>query len=139
MNGETDSSLREELEALGDNLKQAMASVWESEERQRLQAEIESGLEQALSVVRSEVAAFSRSETGERLRSDLKSIHKELESGEAAGQLRQDLASALRSINQELRKASEGARALALTMPSRKRRAHHEGSSVVAKRVCRDR
>jgi hypothetical protein len=107
MNGETDSSLREELEALGDNLKQAMASVWESEERQRLQAEIESGLEQALSVVRSEVAAFSRSETGERLRSDLKSIHKELESGEAAGQLRQDLASALRSINQELRKASE--------------------------------
>ena len=108
MNGETDLSLREELEALGDNLKQAMESVWESEERQRLQAEIESGLEQALSVVRSEVAAFSESETGERLRSDLKSIHKELESGEAASQLRQDLASALRSINQGLRKASTG-------------------------------
>ena len=108
MNGETDLSLRQELEALGDNLKQAMESVWESEERQRLQAEIESGLEQALSVVRSEVAAFSESETGERLRSDLKSIHKELESGEAASQLRQDLASALRSINQGLRKASTG-------------------------------
>lgn len=84
--------LSAELLELGRNLKLAAKTAWESEESRRLQEE----LKQGLAALETGLREASRDETRQRVRS-----------GQIETQLRSDLLQALRTVNAELKKATQ--------------------------------
>lgn len=101
-----DDSLKAELNALGENLQRAIRTVWESDDRKRLQADVESGLEAALQHLRGEVQEFKDSDTGKRLKTDLQSLESDLRSDETAARMRQEILRVLHGLNEDLERAA---------------------------------
>ncbi len=98
--------LAAEFRRLGENLKEALRAGWDSEERRRLEGEIESGLNSAASAIRGAAKEFSETPAGQRLREELRDIGQRARSGEMEAQVRQDILSALQAINRELEQAA---------------------------------
>jgi len=103
----SDDDLTNEFRILGQTLVEAMRTAWESPERQRLQQEIETGLNEFGATIRQESDAFRESPTGQRLKTEFDNLQERIRSGETENRLRQELLAALRSINAELKKATQ--------------------------------
>jgi hypothetical protein len=101
-----EASLQAELDALGENLQRAIRGVWESDERKRLQADVELGLEGTLRHLRQELKEFQESETAGRLKADLDAVEQGVRSGETAGRVRQEILTVLQRLNAELARAA---------------------------------
>jgi len=101
-----EESLKDEFHNLGKNLAGMLHAIWESPERKKFQAEIESGLNDIGTTVNREVKNFSDSQTAQRLRTDVEDMAERLRTGEAEAKVRQELISALRMVNLELDKFS---------------------------------
>jgi gas vesicle protein len=99
-------NLSEEFRNLGENLVGLLRAVWETPERQDLQQEIESGISELSKTVKTEVDSFSESPTGQRLKSDMEAVNEKIRSGETQEKIRNELLQALKTINDELKKAS---------------------------------
>jgi hypothetical protein len=97
----------DEWQNLGQNLKDIFQGAWESEERQKLQEDIEAGLADFASSVNKAVEEFKESPTGQQLKSDVEDFHERVKHGEVEEQARQELATVLRKINSELEKVSK--------------------------------
>jgi len=102
-----EEDLTKEFRVLGQTLVDAMRTAWESPERKRLQEDLETGLNEFGATLRQESEAFRESPTGQRLKSEFDNLQERVRSGEAENRLRQDLLSALRAINAELKKATD--------------------------------
>ena len=98
-----ENELADELRNLGHNLKGVLQAAWESEERRKLQIEIQAGLAE----LQKTVADFTASPTGQRLKADVQDLGGRVRSRQVESQLRNDLLAALRTINAELEKASK--------------------------------
>lgn len=101
------SDLVEEFRQLTENLKSAMQAAWESPGRQQLQADLKEGLEDMRQTFNQLATDFSESETGQQLKSDLQDLGDRVKSGELESQVRSELVSLLRRVNQELQSASD--------------------------------
>lgn len=97
----------EELRALGLNLRSLLQTAWESEERRKLQGEIETGLNDLQANLSQALKDFSNSPTGQTLKSDLEDFGERIRSGEVETKVRTEVLSALRAANEGLKKASE--------------------------------
>lgn len=98
------SDIAEELRLLGRNLKDALASVWESDERKKFEDEIRAGLAD-LGVTLNEAADdFKQSQAGQQLKEDLKDFRRRVHSGEVSAKVHDELIHALRLANIELSK-----------------------------------
>ena len=95
-----------EFSALGKNLMTLLQTAWESEERRKLQAEIEAGLAELGKTLNQAVSDFRESPAGNRLRQEAEEIKARVRSGEVEKQVRDDLLAVLRKINTELEKAT---------------------------------
>ena len=102
-----DQSLVDEFRILGQNLVETFRNAWESQERKRLQKEIEDGLDDLVATLKAEATTFTESPTGHRLKSDIDDLKQRVRSGEAETQVREELLKALRLVNAELQKASQ--------------------------------
>jgi hypothetical protein len=102
-----ESDLSAELRALGHNLKTAAKTAWESEESRRLQQEIKTGLAALEAGLREASGELSSSETRQRVRSEVHEMGERFRGGQVETQLRSNLLAALRTVNAELKKASE--------------------------------
>ena len=102
-----EEDLASEFRVLGQTLMEAIRTAWERPERKRMQQEIENGLTEFGATLRQEGETFRDSPTGQRLKSELDQLQERIQSGEAEQRLRQDLLNALKSINAELKKATE--------------------------------
>lgn len=96
----------EQLNELGKNLRDALRAAWESDERRKLQQEIEAGLVNLRDSVNDAVNDFSSSSTGQSLKEDVKDLHDRWQTGEVGTKLRTEIADALRTVNTELQKAT---------------------------------
>ena len=96
-----------EWQDLGQNLKNIFQNTWESEERRKLQEDIEAGLADFSSTINKAVEDFKESPTGQRLKTDVDGFHERVKSGEVEGKAREEVAAVLRSINSELEKVSK--------------------------------
>ena len=96
-----------EWQELGQNLKDIFQGAWESDERRKLQENIEEGLADFASSVNKAVEEFKVSPTGQQLRADVEDFHERVKSGDVENKARQELAILLRSINSELEKVSK--------------------------------
>ena len=100
------SDIAEELRTLGKNLKDALESAWESEERKKLQDEIRAGLAD-LGVTLNETADnFKQSQAGQQLKEDMADFRRRVHSGEVQTKVHDELINALRLANIELSKLS---------------------------------
>ena len=101
-----EGDLHSELEQLGQNLKAALKTAWESEESRKLQAELKSGMAALEVGLRQAAQEVTAGETGQRLKAEVEDLGQRVKSGQVESQLRKDLLSALRTINSELQKMS---------------------------------
>jgi len=99
--------LASELRNLGENLRGLFASAWDSEDRKRLQEEIEGGVVDLTDSLRSAAKDFSKSETGRQLQEDVRDLGDRVRSGEVESKVRQDLTEVLRKVNEELDRAAK--------------------------------
>jgi hypothetical protein len=95
----------EELRELGRNLRTIVQSVWESEERKKLEHDLETGLNEVYNSLSKATQDFAESPTGKTLKSDIEDLGQRIRSGEVETQVREEILSALRAANDGLRKA----------------------------------
>jgi HD-GYP domain-containing protein (c-di-GMP phosphodiesterase class II) len=100
------SDVTSEFRQLGRNLKEILQATWESEERRKLQQEIETGLSELGRSLNQTVAEFKESPTGQRIKSEAEDLRGRIRSGELEAELREELLSILRRVNTELEKAA---------------------------------
>ena len=98
----TDNSLRDEFRQLGENIRDAFQSAWDSEERQRIQTDIKEGLKEVGDSLNEAVNDFQASETGQKIREEMDEFGEKINSGEIEERIRTDLAKVLRTINTEI-------------------------------------
>jgi len=103
---QTHGTLRDEFRALGQNLKEMMNSAWESEERQKLQAELQDGMHELGSVLDEFATNVQSGEVGQTIRREVDDFSERVRSGEFESKARQEILKALKVLNNELEKAS---------------------------------
>lgn len=95
-----------QLNELGKNLRQVLQSAWESEERRKVQKEIEDGLANLGASLSQAARDFSSTPAGQTLKEDVEDLKARWRSGEVESKARAELSEALRKVNEELQKAS---------------------------------
>lgn len=103
----SDESLTDEFRALGENLINSVRAAWDTPERKRLQEEIEDGLTELATIVKTEAESFHESPTGQRLKSDIEDLQQWVQSSKAENQIREELINALKTANTELKKVTD--------------------------------
>jgi hypothetical protein len=98
--------LGEEFRNLGANLKQVLQEAWRSEERIRLQQEVESGLSDAAAALRAAAADFEQSPAGGRLKAEMEDLGEKIRDGRLQDDVRSELVEMLRKLNDELKAAA---------------------------------
>jgi hypothetical protein len=104
-----EGELSAELRELGRNLKQAAITAWESEESRRLQQELKNGFAMLEAGLREATGELTSNETRQRVRDEAHDLGQRVRSGQIETQLRSDLLTALRTVNAELKKATQPA------------------------------
>jgi len=105
-NPQNEGNISDEFRTLGENLLKALNSVWDSPERKKLQQEIEDGLNQLATTLKSEASTFSESPKGQQLKSEFEDFRQRVRSGETEAKAREELIKALKLINAELDKVT---------------------------------
>jgi len=100
-------NISDQLNELGRNLRQALQTAWESEERKKVQKEIEDGLANLGASLSEAARDFSSSPAGQSLKEDVEDIKERWRSGEVSEKARSELLEALRKVNVELQKATK--------------------------------
>jgi len=105
-NKSPNDNIGEQLNELGKNLREALQTAWKSEERRKLQQEIEEGLANLGASLSEAAKEFSNSPTGKTIKEDVKDLHDRWHTGEVGSKARSEILDALRKVNDELQKAS---------------------------------
>lgn len=100
--------LGRELSRLGENLRQVFTAAWASDDRLRIQREIETGLTEMAEALRSAADEFRQSESGRQLEQEVRDLEQRIQSGELESRVRTDLMEVLRTVNAELDRAAQG-------------------------------
>ena len=106
-----------ELRQLGENLRQALQNAWDSQERKKFQQEIEGGLAELGSTLSQAAKDFADGPTGQTLKADIDDFGQRLRTGEIENKVRSEVLGALRTANQELKKATQSKQPSAGTPP----------------------
>lgn len=102
-----ESDLVGEFKQLTENLKAAMQAAWESPGRRQLQDDLKEGLEDMRQTFDQLASDFSKSQTGQQLKTDLEDLGDRVKSGELESQVRAELVGLLQRVNKELQTASD--------------------------------
>ena len=98
----SEEDLAADFRALGNNLLGVLQAAWDRPERQKLQQEIENGLLELGATLKQASDDFSETPVGNRIKTGVDEIRARVESGQVEEVIRNDLQSALRTINTEL-------------------------------------
>ena len=98
----SNSEIGNEFEKLGENIRQAVQGVWESEERKRIGKEIHDGLVEIGAAFSRLGEEFVESPGVQRVREDVDDFSERIQSGDVAKKINDDLVSLLQTINQKL-------------------------------------
>jgi len=106
-NKSSSNDVSAELRELGKNLREALRSAWESEERRKFQQEIESGLAELGASLSAAAKDFSSSPTGQTLKSDVDDLRERIRTGEVESKVRSEILEALHKVNNDLKNATK--------------------------------
>lgn len=102
----TNDNISDQLNELGKNLRNILQSAWQSEERKKLQGEIEEGLNSMKDSINQAAQEFANTPTGKTITDDVKDFQERWRSGEVSSKARSEISEALRKVNDELQKAA---------------------------------
>jgi hypothetical protein len=105
-NKSPNDNIGDQLNELGKNLREALQTAWESEERRKLQLEIEEGLASLGASLSQAAKDFSSSQTGQTIKEDVKDLHERWRTGEVGSKVHSEVVDALRKVNDELQKTT---------------------------------
>ena len=105
-NQSNEPNLGDELRNLAKNLSEFLRTAWSSEERKKVQKDLETSLSELGATINKAANNFSESETKQRMKSDLNDFRKRVETGEVQDKARQELLATLKRVNEELTKAA---------------------------------
>ena len=100
--GATPEDLLDELKSFGINLKEALRTVWESQERKTVQSELETGLKNLGSALDQAATEFRESGMGQQIKEDVEDLQERLRQKEIDTKVRTELFGILRTVNTEL-------------------------------------
>jgi hypothetical protein len=106
-NNQESSSIRDEFRNLGNALKGMLDAAWESEERKKLQSEIEEGMYELGVVLDSMAEDIRNGEAGQKIKKEVDDFSERVRSGEVESKAREEVVKALQFLNTELEKVSE--------------------------------
>lgn len=101
----TGETISDQLNELGKNLRDALQTAWSSEERRKLQQDIEEGMASLGASLSQAAKDFSNTPTGKTITDDVKDLQERWRSGEVGSKVHTDV-DTLRRVNEELQKAS---------------------------------
>lgn len=96
------SSILDEFRSLSENLKRTFTTAWQSEERQRIQQELEEGINEVGSTLKSMAAEFEESPAGQEIKRTIADVQDPERRAEMETRFRTQFAAAIRSLNAEL-------------------------------------
>jgi signal recognition particle GTPase len=99
-------NIGDQLNELGKNLRETLQTAWESDERRKLQQDIEEGLASLGASLSQAAKDFSSSQTGQTLKEDMKDLHEHWRTGEVGSKVHSEVVEALRKVNDELQKTT---------------------------------
>jgi len=99
---ESGSEILDELQSLGQQLAEAVKSLWESEESRKLRRDLEKGFTEVANQVESAVQSARESDAGRRFTEEVRETVDKARETDVAGRLERGLASGLRELNQQL-------------------------------------
>ncbi|MEW6569099.1 MAG: hypothetical protein AB1449_13240 [Chloroflexota bacterium] len=99
---QTPDDLMSELRQLGQNLKAVLQAGWESDERKKAQAELESALGEAAAALHGAGKEFIESPAGQKLRAEVEDLGQKLRRAEVREKAQAELLEALHKVNAEL-------------------------------------
>lgn len=98
----SEPEISDDFKQLGDNLVELLRAAWARPERREIQSELENGLNELGAALNQAAVEFSTSETGQKLKEEVKDLKSRVQSGEVEGTIRKDLKAALTAVNREL-------------------------------------
>lgn len=101
------SDVARELHEMGRNLANILRGAWGSDERRRLNDEIRQGVSDLTDTVNQAVSQFRQSSTGQRVEGEIHDFHERIRAGEVDTKIREEILSALRTVNTELEKCTK--------------------------------
>jgi non-homologous end joining protein Ku len=106
-NKSSNDTISDQLNELGKNLRDALQAAWSSEERRKLQQDIEDGMANLGASLSQAAQDFSNSPTGKTIKEDVKDLQQRWHSGEVGSKVHSEVMDALRKINEELQKTTQ--------------------------------
>ena len=106
-NPSTNDNISDQLNQLGENLRNILQTAWQSEERKKLQSEIEEGLNSMKASLNQAAQGFSNTPAGKTITEDVKDFQERWRSGEVSSKARSEISEALRKVNDELQKSTK--------------------------------
>ena len=102
----TSDTISDQLNELGKNLRDALQTAWSSDERRKLQQDIEEGMASLGASLSQAAKDFSNTPTGKTITEDMKDLQERWRSGEVSSKVHTEVVDTLRRVNEELQKAS---------------------------------
>ena len=104
------NTIADELRQLGRNIKDALHSAWESEERQKLQQEVQDGLSELGNFLNQAADDLKSTQTGQTIQADIDDLKERLRTGEVENKVRSEILEALQTANRELQRVIQSRR-----------------------------
>jgi len=101
------SDIGEEFAELGRKFSATINAAWTSEERHKIQSEIEAGLVRMRDEMNKAYHNVSTSEPAQKVTAEVKRVREDVESGKVTDDLRKGVVTGLRSLGDALEKLSD--------------------------------
>jgi hypothetical protein len=93
-----------EFAEVGRKLRETINVAWNSQERRKIQAEVQDGLQRLVKEVDEAVKTLRETEPGQKVETGVKQIREDIESGKVGDEIRKGLVTALRGLSDALDK-----------------------------------
>jgi len=99
--------LAAEFAELGKKLRNTVSAAWTSEERLKVQKEIETGLVRLRDELNAAAKTVRESESGQKVETEVKRVKADVESGKVTDDVRKGIVTGLRSLGEALDKMAD--------------------------------
>jgi hypothetical protein len=106
-NTQPEGDLPEEFRTLGRNIKNALNTAWNSDERKSVQKNIQDGLSDLGDAINNLINDFQTSEVSKKVVKEVDQLGERFRSGEVKEKTKEGVLSALKKMNAELEKAAD--------------------------------
>jgi DNA mismatch repair ATPase MutS len=96
-----------EFAELGKKLRNTINTAWTSEERVRLQKEVEEGLVRLRNELNTATKNIRETETAQKVETEVKKFREEIDSGKVSDDIRKGLVTGLRTVGEALDKLAD--------------------------------